>query len=660
MGVSGLFAWLKDHWPYILWRMLRKSIPVRGAPGTKPERKEVPIFIGKYKIDGNALLHPAAQWAYGYGEYKGRQQGILDTLEVAGKMVPNPRIVDRRPASPQLAAERLMEIIMEGWDLLEPTRKADPKRKKLKSFYLALDGPAPSAKTQQQRTRRFLATARAMSNEEAVEDLEEGLKDAGGKTDVFDSSVISPGTPWMDAVDEYVRQWFKDNIEILPEDTRYWSHRTVGEGEHKLIATSQPEPGGGMSMKHTREEYDVIYGNDNDLIILCMMRTTKTLILRDALDKKKDAIRLAQYPSELGKLCLVDIDGLRSRLEREYNVTPADFSVICLLLGNDFVPTTPAAKDVFHTLDTTLKLYSDMKKNKPQTEAGKTDPVFALFTHKIRWDDLYFFIVNISKPEREQEMLAKVYLNEEFSNSEKNKGSEGKPPLITERTTALHKSVSLTANAEPVVNINKFRDLYWKKIFPNIDTSEDFGEVVVSVVDYYLQTMVWSSLYYASGVEAINLEYFMPYYYAPTLVEVAEVLRMYRGDPSRWETLPLDRSGKWLNPLEVLITILPLPVLNSVLYGEEDISDELRLKVFIPLRDLYPADVDIDGEGTYIPDKAIVRLPFVDPTRVREVAKTLKRPDIAAVESHPIKYPFAEVKSGRTKTGRITSSKKTA
>lgn len=661
MGVAELFSWLKRKWPYLLLRILRKTIFSR-KPGAPPERREIPLFFAKFKVDGNALLHPAAQWTYGYGEFAGNQQGIPDTIpdpEDATKTIPNPRIVDRKPATPQLAAERLLDLIMEGWDLIEPTRRADPKNRKLKSLYIALDGPPPSAKTQQQRTRRFLSTARTISNEEIVEEMGEDLREVPGKVEGFDSSFISPGTPWMDAVDEYIRKWLRENIEILPEDTRYWSHRTVGEGEHKLIATSEQQGGAFKGLKHVRDEYSVIYGNDNDLIILCMMRTTKTFILRDARDRKGDP-RLAEYPSELGKMCLLDVDGLKARLEQTYNITPTDFSIICLLLGNDFIPTTPVGREVTNCLDTSLELYKILKENKPKTEAGKKDPVFALLTSRIKWDDLFVFLSQLAKPEREKQMLAKVYSREEYSNSERNTGYEGKPPLVIERTIALHESTTLTLNAEPEVNVDKFRDLYWKKIFPGIEKSSEFGEVILSVVDTYLQTMVWSSMYYALGVHAVNEEFYMPYYYAPTLVEVVEVMKTYRFDAhARWEALPTDTSGKSLNPLEVLITILPLPVLNDVLYKIDlDENDEIKQKVLLPLRDLYPTQVDIDGEGFSIPDKAIVRLPFVDPDRIREVAKALRRPDIAAIELHEIRYPFAEQKSGKTKTGRTTGHRK--
>ena len=665
MGVRKLFSYIKRRYRYSILRKRTRTVKIRTSQERKKpseekyterqkeETKEVPIKITGYGIDGNALLHTAAQWAYGYGIYQGKAQDIPDTIDPF-LVVSNPDIKNRKKPTATIVAERFIYLLEEGWKLL------DPERKTLRKLYIAIDGPAPLAKAQQQRTRRYLAAARTASEdqEDAKDDIDEG-EIPTGKTGSFDSSVISPGTPFMDEIDEYIRKWLKDNLDTLPIETIYWSHRTQGEGEHKLIdAFSSPGiPRGGMSVKggkkviYKEDEHDVIYGNDNDLIILCLVRTQRTFILRDAFDNPNDQ-ELIRNPPELGSFCLVDIDHLRRDLEKNYNLTMPDLSVLMLFLGNDFVPTTPIASDVYYTIDNLFELYRDIKGAKPSSKAGKVNPNFVLYDNKIHWDDLYVLISALNRNDREESFLLKRYEAEEFSNSERNLGYKGITKRI-EKTEALWNSV-YTFEDRTRVDVDKFRDLYWMHFLPGLERSSEEGEVVLDVVDAYLESFVWSTTYYVRGVSSVNVEWYYRYHYAPMLLEVRDVMKIYKEKGyRRWEITPLDLNGKFLNPLELEIAILPLNVLNDVLYGNsEELADELISKVFTPLRDLFPVQVKVDGEGQDIPDKAIVRLPFVDSERIRTVAKSLDRRDVSAVEKNPIMYPFLELKSGRTKTGK--------
>ena len=76
------------------------------------------------------------------------------------------------------------------------------KPKKL--IYLAIDGVAPRAKMNQQRSRRFRTAIDAQENKERFATLkqkwaEEGVKieDKNSQDTAFDSNVITPGTEFM-------------------------------------------------------------------------------------------------------------------------------------------------------------------------------------------------------------------------------------------------------------------------------------------------------------------------------------------------------------------------------------------------------------------------------------------------------------------------------
>ena len=82
-----------------------------------------------------------------------------------------------------------------------------------KFIYLAVDGVAPRAKMNQQRSRRFRAAIEAQkSNEIENNILKEwkrlGLKHPKENKKSFDSNTITPGTPFMAKLTDALRVFF--------------------------------------------------------------------------------------------------------------------------------------------------------------------------------------------------------------------------------------------------------------------------------------------------------------------------------------------------------------------------------------------------------------------------------------------------------------------
>jgi 5'-3' exoribonuclease 2 len=119
------------------------------------------------------------------------------------------------------------------------------KPKKL--IYLAVDGVAPRAKMNQQRSRRFRAAQEAKEKTEKEMELLKDWEGKGLKTPTlggdtahgFDSNVITPGTTFMHRLAQAIKIYIAHRLQFDP----LWKGLTVifsdsnvpGEGEHKIL-----------------------------------------------------------------------------------------------------------------------------------------------------------------------------------------------------------------------------------------------------------------------------------------------------------------------------------------------------------------------------------------------------------------------------------------
>ena len=149
-----------------------------------------------------------------------------------------------------------------------------------KLLFMAIDGVAPRAKLNQQRARRF-KSAKEMEEKKSKEMniYESKCYRAAGKPDeelpkmptFWDHNVITPGTPFMHKLSEYLRFYILDRLSNHPA----WKDVAVilsdasvpGEGEHKIMEFIRSE--------RARPDYDpntrhAIHGKDADLIMLCL------------------------------------------------------------------------------------------------------------------------------------------------------------------------------------------------------------------------------------------------------------------------------------------------------------------------------------------------------------------------------------------------------
>ncbi|KAF1740714.1 LOW QUALITY PROTEIN: hypothetical protein MXB_4571 [Myxobolus squamalis] len=154
-----------------------------------------------------------------------------------------------------------------------------------KLVYFAIDGVAPRAKMNQQRSRRFRASRDQkfyylfpINQEDALTHMRDIVKQKGYTVpDVvekvpFDSNCITPGTKFMSDLTKYLQEYISMKLKSAPA----WQDlliilsdsRVPGEGEHKIMDFIRKQRGISAKSSYDPNMVHCIYGADADLIML--------------------------------------------------------------------------------------------------------------------------------------------------------------------------------------------------------------------------------------------------------------------------------------------------------------------------------------------------------------------------------------------------------
>ena len=283
MGVAGFFKWLMERYP---------SVCRSAGSGLTP-------LFDCFFIDFNCIIHRAIRATEG-GSDENQMELVAEILRFTDSLI----------------------------QIIRPT----------KLLYIAVDGPAPFAKSVQQRQRRFTGKA--------------GSESSAG----FTKNSISVGTSFMEYLHQRITKFIQDRMEndevwSTPK-VIYSSHHTPGEGEHKIFDFIRAQRKAGT----WNENYSCcVYSPDADLIFVCLYSHIKNFCVMKDSDmttgeraifnvKNDSGVRFSPddfslvYIQLIRELILVDfLDGDDKDLSR---VTD-DFCAISFLLGNDFIPHFP-------------------------------------------------------------------------------------------------------------------------------------------------------------------------------------------------------------------------------------------------------------------------------------------------------------------------------
>jgi 5'-3' exoribonuclease 2 len=272
-------------------------------------------------------------------------------------------------------------------------------------LYMAIDGVAPRAKMNQQRSRRFRAAQEEEQKrrDEELQRLQWGEEAPKEKKNHFDSNCITPGTPFMEQLAVCLRYYITDrlnndpgwkNVQVILSDAS-----VPGEGEHKImdfIRRQKVQPSYDADTKH------VLYGLDADLIMLALATHEPNFwILREDVtfnNSKKRACELCGQSGhdafqctgaakekvgqwddqskylELKPFVFVHISVLREYLEVEMKLRdiPFDWDLeraiddwvfMCFFVGNDFLPHLPSLEIREGAVELLINIWKNQARN---------------------------------------------------------------------------------------------------------------------------------------------------------------------------------------------------------------------------------------------------------------------------------------------------------
>jgi len=495
-------------------------------------------------FDLNGLLHSTAEETYAYGKFQTKEN--LSKISYLTES--------------DLEAEYFTNLTRNIKQILEATR---PKQ----YVIICIDGVAPLAKINQQRSRRF------MSNRNEI-NIGIQLKFK------FNSNCITPGTEFMEKLNVKLHNWLYINRETFPAYMVYSSHLSPGEGEHKM-------------MKHLKnlfnenkitqgDGYHIIYGKDADLVMLAALSPVKNILIsREQLYNNISVDKLMdEVCNELG-------------MENNREICIRDFVLMDFLIGNDFLPHIPSLDGINTITKTLFDIYKELKT--PLTYE-KYD------IYKINWISLANFITKLA--EKEPELLGgratKIY----------------KHPYTMLSNNIQKKNGKVTA-----INFDGFRSDWYVNAIPG---SNDLTRDLEPICKNYIKCLDWILAYY-QGYD-VSQHFVYSSKFSPLIIDLANVIQNYVSNGGSEHDIYRKDTDFKINPIHQLLSVMPSRSASFI----PSPFNQLILKDGY-LYDLCPIKFPIYDQGTDSDHEGVAILPPTDLNRVINIINELQKINSALV-----------------------------
>eukprot|EP00529_Nitzschia_sp_RCC80_P006714 CAMPEP_0113505620 /NCGR_PEP_ID=MMETSP0014_2-20120614/35426_1 /TAXON_ID=2857 /ORGANISM="Nitzschia sp." /LENGTH=1609 /DNA_ID=CAMNT_0000400969 /DNA_START=116 /DNA_END=4945 /DNA_ORIENTATION=- /assembly_acc=CAM_ASM_000159 len=497
------------------------------------------------------------------------------------------------------------------------------------SVYMAIDGVAPRAKLNQQRSRRF-RSAKDMA--EATKDLPKEKDEAGNTKgpNLFDSNCITPGTEFMARVSETIKYFIRKKIKEDPiwRDLKiiFSGHELPGEGEHKImehIRMMRSQPGYQPNTRHC------IYGQDADLIMLGLVtHEPHFTILREVVDfssgmVNRNALKQVKKYTKESDFQLLHLSVLREYLYMEFckdvsggpmagidlERTIDDFVFMTFLVGNDFLPHLNTLDISEGAFDLLFGVYKEQRRGwgagNYLTESGNiSDPA-----------RLEAFLAAIGSVEtetlEEREKNDAEYVKKKRKWNKRDGLAEGPSDAELKATEDAKQNdyLSMIENVMSQHTNEEFVD-GWTPVNPGEKDFKGryyFEKLKLTPLDIkehqalrqsYIEGLMWCLAYYYRG--CISWGWFFPYHYGPMLSDL-------RNLPAMFEEIHFE-VGKPILPFQQLMSCLPpasstlVPIPYRYLMTSSD----------SPIVHFYPTDFEVDMNGKKNPWEGVNLLPFIE------------------------------------------------
>lgn len=586
MGIPAFFRWLHRKYPDMVEPVEQYNLdPATGQS----------IWFDNLYLDMNNIIHPCTH-------------------------------PEDKP--PPQTEEEMFEAIFEYTDRVIAMMK--PRE----LVFLAIDGVAPRAKMNQQRTRRFRAVQESEEKRIEIEKIRAELRKRNVEPEKkgefsFDSNVITPGTEFMTNLSIALEKWIKKKLTTFDE-RKVW-HKDLkvilsdasvpGEGEHKIMNYLREEKASNHYNPNLRH---CLYGADADLIMLGLAtHETHFTILREEFKpnqprpcdlcrrfghalkdcKGTESIEQDDKMPQVGKFGTPDYIMIKlyklkqllkqdmqdeSSVDLDFEKFVDDYIFLCFFVGNDFLPHLPCLEIRENAIDRLVKIYHDINRNywRPGlylTNNGIVDLERCQeILHELGQMELEIF--------RRRKFSDKRYSARQLENK-RIKWSEDHPrgePMPEE------------PEPEDLVRLGDFgaKERYYRSKF---GFKGQFREVADIVTREYVRGLCWVLAYYFKGCQ--DWQWFYPFHYAPFAEDMRSIMTI---------ELNFKPEEPPFKPLEQLMGVFPEKSAAALPKSWRKLMSDPES----PIIDFYPTDFKIDMNGKKQAYMGIALLPFIDEARL--------------------------------------------